>query len=163
MESSANLARRNEFCKELNKEIKKFIFTIYGYTRLQSMDQIRKEIFMRKFKQEGKTTDLSLLPARTSDLNLHKKRANHIARIYKQANNLMMNLDDQTCHGWDGNYQAVWDENPFPEDLSELLIEEEKDDDDDDAKLEFMNDDSDYDHLDSDVGSDSEIDGDLFI
>ena len=74
----------------------------------------------------------------------------------------MMNLDDQTCHGWDGNYQAAWDENPFPEDLSELLIEEEKDDDHD-AKLEFMSNDSDYDNFDSDFGSDSKADDDLFI
>ena len=61
------------------------------------------------------------------------------------------------CHGWDGNYQAVWDKNPFPEDLSELLIEEEKDGDDD-AELEFMSDDNDYDDFDKDTGSDS---GDL--
>ena len=73
----------------------------------------------------------------------------------------MMNLDDPTCHGWDGNYEAVWDENSFPEDLSELLIEEEKYDNDD-AELEFVSDDSDYD-FDSDVGSDSEIDGNLHL
>ena len=30
-------------------------------------------------------------------------------------------------------------------------------------KLEFMSDDSDYNDFDSDVGSDSEIDGDLFV
>ena len=71
----------------------------------------------------------------------------------------MMNLDDPTCHGWDGSYEAVWDENPFPEDLSELLIEEEKDDD---ADIEFMSNDSDYDDFRSNVGSDTEIDGDLF-
>ena len=71
-----------------------------------------------------------------------------------------MNLGDPTFHGSDGNYQAAWDENPFPEDLSELLIEEEKGDG---AELEFMSDDSDYDNFDSDVGSDSEIDGDLFM
>ena len=74
----------------------------------------------------------------------------------------MMNLDDPTCHGWDGNFQAVWDENPFPEDFSELLIEEEKDDNDD-AELAFMSDDSDYDDFDSDVGNDSEIYGNLFL
>ena len=71
----------------------------------------------------------------------------------------MMNLDDPTCHGWDGSYEAVWDENPFPEDFSELLIEEEKDDD---ADIEFMSNDSDYDDFRSNVGSDTEIDGDLF-
>ena len=71
----------------------------------------------------------------------------------------MMNLDDPTCHGWEGSYEAVWDENPFPEDLSELLIEEEKDDD---ADIEFMSNDSDYDDFRSNVGSDTEIDGDLF-
>ena len=74
----------------------------------------------------------------------------------------MMNLDDPICHSWDGNYQAVWDENPFPEDLSVLLIEEEKDDKND-GELEFMGYDSDYDDFDSDVGSDSEIDGNFFI
>ena len=108
-------------------------------------DQVRKEIFACKFEQEEKTNDLSLLPPCALNLNLHKTRANCIARIYKQANNLMRNLDDPTCHGWDGNYQAVWDENPFLEDLPELLIEEEKADDDDAEELEFMSDDSDYD------------------
>ena len=71
----------------------------------------------------------------------------------------MMNFDDPTCHGWDGSYEALWDENPFPEDLSELLIEEEKDDD---ADIEFMSNDSDYDDFRSNIGSDSEIDGGLF-
>ena len=73
-----------------------------------------------------------------------------------------MNLDDPTCHDWDGSYQAVWDENPFPQDLSQLLIEEEKDDDDD-VEIEFMSNDIDYDDFDNDVGSNTEIDGDLFI
>ena len=115
----------NNFCKlsqilegemNLNKEIEKFNCAIYGYNRLRSVDQIRKKIFVRKFKQEGKTIDLSLLPPCASNLNLHAKRANCIARNYKQANNLMMNLDDTICHGSDGNYQTVWDESPFPED-----------------------------------------------
>ena len=162
METFSNLGRRNELSKELNKKIKKFIYAINGYTRLQSVDQVRKELFVRKFEQEGKTTDLSLLPPCASDLNLHTKRANYIERISKKAYNLMMNLDDPTFHGWDGNYQAVWDENFFPEDLSELLIEEEKDGDDD-AELEYVRDDSDYDDFDSYVGSDSEIHQDLFI
>ena len=117
---------------------------------------------MCKFKQEVKTADLSLLPPYASNLNLHRNGANYIPRIFKKTNNLMMNLDDPTCHGWDGNFQAVWDENPFPEDFSELLIEEEKDDNDD-AELEFMSDDSDYDDFDSDVGNDSEIYGNLFL
>ena len=56
------------------------------------MDQVRKEIFVRKFEQEGKTTDLSFLLTPASNLNLHTNRVNYIARIYKQANNLMMNL-----------------------------------------------------------------------
>ena len=43
------------------------------------------------------------------------------------------------------------------------LTDEEKDDDDDNAEPEFMSDGSDYDDFDSDAGSDSEIDGDLFI
>ena len=121
------------------------------------MDQVCKEIFMRKFELEGKTTDLSLLPPCASNLNLHTKRANYMAKIYIQAN-----LDDPACHDWDGNYQAVWDKNTFPQDLSGLFIEEEKDDGDADAELEFTRDDSDYNDFDSDVGSDSEI-GDLFI
>ena len=79
-----NLGRRNGLCKELNKEIDKFICAIYGYTRLRSVDQVRKEIFVRKFEQEGKTTDLSLLPPYALNLNLHTKRANYIARIYKK-------------------------------------------------------------------------------
>ena len=103
--------------KELNKEIEKFICAIYG---LRSVDQVRKEIFVRKFEQEGKTSNLSLLPPWASNLNFNTRRSNYIARIYKHANNLMINLDGPTCHGWDGNYQVVWDKNPFPEDLSEL-------------------------------------------
>ena len=121
-------------------------------------DQVCKEISVRKFEQEGKATGLSLLRPCAVNPNLIR-RGNYIARIYKQASNLMMNLDDPTCHGWDGSYEAVWDENPFPEDLSELLIEEEKDDD---ADIEFMSNDSDYDDFRSNVGSDTEIDGDLF-
>ena len=92
MQTFSNPGRTSELCKELNKEIEKFICAISGYTPLRSVDQVRKEIFVRKFEQEGKATDLSLLLPRASNLNLHTKRANYIARIYKQANNLMMNL-----------------------------------------------------------------------
>ena len=74
LKTFANLGRRNELCKELNKGIKNFICVIYGYTRLRSVNQVRKEIFVRKFEQEGKTTDLSLLPPCASNLNMHTKR-----------------------------------------------------------------------------------------
>ena len=104
------------------------------------MDQGRKEIFVCKFEQKGTTADLSLLPSCASNLNLHTKRVNCIARFYKQASNSIMNLDDPIFHGSYGNDQAAWDENPIPEDLPEQLIEEEKGDD---AELAVMSDDSD--------------------
>ena len=40
-----------------------------------SVDQVRKEMFIRKFDKEGKTFDLSVLPPCVSNFRFHTKRA----------------------------------------------------------------------------------------
>ena len=67
-----------------------------------------------------------------------------------------MNLDNPTHHGCDGNCQTIWDENPFPDDLSELLTDKGKNEDGD---VDFIRDDGDYDNFESQW----ETNGNLFI
>lgn len=45
------------------------------------VDQVLKEIYLSKVKQEGKAVHLSLLLPCTSNLNMHAKKANYIAKI----------------------------------------------------------------------------------
>ena len=45
----------------------------HGYTCLRSVDQVCKEIFVRKFELEGKATGLSLLPPCAVNPNLIRR------------------------------------------------------------------------------------------
>ena len=85
--------------------IEKFVCFLYGDQRIASVDELR------------------LLPLCRSNLRIHTTRANYVAKMYRQANGLVMNLDNPDNHGWHDQRNVIWSNICYPEDLSELLVD----------------------------------------
>ncbi len=79
-------------------------------------------MFVQKFTKEKKVVDLSLLPPYATNLKFHIMRAN-VAFILRNAKNLILDLDEQTCHGWEEVGKVIWDNVGYPNGISEILID----------------------------------------
>ena len=102
--------------------LEKFTCFLYGFPRLQSVNESRAKFFWKSFKGKNKVADLSLLPPCSSNLLLHIQRANYVAYIYRQADQLQLDLDSPTRHGWNAEGSVVWDDTIYPDDVAELLL-----------------------------------------
>ena len=128
--------------------LEKFVCSLYGEKRLSSVNRVRKIIFWRSYSRDNKVIDLSLLPPCQTSLERHIRRANYVARIWRQASHPMMNIQDPQFHGWNEDLSTDWISVPYPEDISELLLandeemtasesESSDDDTDDDDTSDF--------------------------
>lgn len=96
---------------------------LYGERRLSSVDDVRRKIFWRNFSRDQKITDLSLLPPCKDSLMRHIERSNYIAYIWRQASRAMIEQEDPSTHGWKADFSVDWIFEPYPEDISELLLD----------------------------------------
>ena len=62
-----------------------------------------------------------LLPCQTS-LESHIRRANYVARIWRQASHPIMNTQDPKFHGWNEDLNTDWISVPYSARISELLL-----------------------------------------
>ena len=85
--------------------IEKCVFFLFGDQEIASVDELRHKI---KIEKEGKVIDLSLLPRCRSNLRIHTTQANYVAKMYRQANGLVMNLDNPDNHAWHGQGNVIW-------------------------------------------------------
>eukprot|EP00794_Sanderia_malayensis_P014842 gene14842-biopygen11931 len=129
--------------EETMNGIEEYVCLLYGF-RQRNVNAVRKKIFEKKFIQQNKVIDISLLPPCFASLRLHTLRANVIARIWKQADQAIIELPDLAQHGWDAMNEIKWIDRAFPDEIEELLLgdefeisyeddeksEEESDDDD---------------------------------
>ena len=102
---------------------------------------------MKKNKRANKVIELSNMPPCLTSLFLHRKRANYVARIWKLTLCASLSLPDITDHGWDEDDRIKWLQQPFPDDITELLMFDNEIDD----KSENI-----FEDYDSDIESDSE-------
>ena len=54
-------------------------------------------------------------------------RAHYGALMFRNANRLILNLENTINHGWDGKGRAKWSTTCYPDDISQLLIHYAKD------------------------------------
>ena len=80
--------------------LEKFVCSLYGEKRLSSVNRVRKILFWRNYSRDNKVIDPFLLPPYQTSLERHIRRANYVARIWKQASHPMMNIHDPQFHGW---------------------------------------------------------------
>ena len=98
-------------------ELEKFVCTLYGYPKYNSVDKVRASMCINKFKKDHQTLDLCNLPP----TNACQK--SELCFKYKHANRIMMELDDSVNHGWDKTGQAIWSKDPYPVDRADLLLD----------------------------------------
>ena len=67
------------------------------------------------------------MPPCETNLKLHIMRANYAASIFRNANRLILNLEEPINHGWDERGRVMWSSICYPDDLSQLLINYEED------------------------------------
>lgn len=113
----------------LSEGLERFVCALYGNKVMSSVNKLRHKMFVQKFTKEKKFVDLSLLPPCATNLKFHIMRANYVAFIFRNAKNLILDLDDQTCHGWKEDGKVIWDSLAYPDDVSEMLIDREEESD----------------------------------
>eukprot|EP00112_Aurelia_sp_Birch-Aquarium-sp1_P000007 Seg1.7 transcript_id=Seg1.7/GoldUCD/mRNA.D3Y31 product="hypothetical protein" protein_id=Seg1.7/GoldUCD/D3Y31 len=96
---------------------------MYGNHRISSVNELGNKIFLQKFEREQKVIDLSLLPA---NLKHHIMRTNYVASVFRNADHLIVNLEEPINHGRDERGRVVWSSVCCPDDVSQLLIKDEE-------------------------------------
>ncbi len=79
-------------------------------------------MFQKNFERNEKVTDLSLCK---SSLEKHLLRANYVARIWRQAQNPIVEIEDPSYYGQNEDCPVDWVTEPFSERAAELLIDRE--------------------------------------
>ena len=67
------------------------------------VNEARYNFFSKKFDNEEKTVDMSVLPPCESVLRLHCERANFLAAIWKKAATSHFQFPDAVHHGWNSD------------------------------------------------------------
>ena len=85
---------------------------------------MRYYIFYRKYSNENKIVEFSLLPPCQSVLKLHSKRANFVAKIWKSAADPQLQLPDISLYGWMDKCEIQWMNKAFPDSIEGLLLDD---------------------------------------
>ncbi len=107
------------------------------------MTSMRREesFFWNRLRRDNRISDLSVQPPCNRTTEIHIKRANFVALMWKMAKSPMLNLEDPSQHGWTGDLEPDWGTEPYPEDIEQLLVRDNVDaasvDSDDDSDLEL--------------------------
>ena len=115
---------------EVTQSIEKYVCALYGRSKLHSVNEDRSSIFWDKYSKDKKVVELCMLPPCFGNLELHLKRSNYVAYIFRHANRLQLNLDQPSLHGW-SETPFRWMDEYFPNDSHAVLItanEEESED-----------------------------------
>eukprot|EP00794_Sanderia_malayensis_P008687 gene8687-biopygen6960 len=123
--------------------LEKFVCTFYGNQKISSVNELRYSIVWQKFEREKKIVDLSLSPPCQANLKLHIMRANYVASIFRNANRLILDLEDPSSNGWDERSRVVWSGICYPDDVCELLVNYEENEDRSDVVHSDFEEDSD--------------------
>ena len=89
------------------------------------VNDVRYELFNKKYARENKVIDLSLIPPCQSTLMLHLRRSKYVVSIWKKLLLARFDLLDVHGHGWNQDYTIKWIEKTFPNNINELLLQEE--------------------------------------
>ena len=115
------------------------------------MDKLQEKILHQKFKKQ-KCVELIMLPPCSRNLEFNTWRSNYVAKLYSEANRLMMLLDSLSLHGWTAIGEPEWTDQCFPDDLDLSLLARLDDDVDldEDSEEDISSDDDDDDDDDKD-------------
>jgi len=124
--------------------LEEYVAKLFGSSN-KTTNEARYSLFKKKYTDDKKVIDLSVLPPCQSILQLHIKRANYVAYIWKSCCGENTEMPPAFKHGWNEKGEIQWIEDPFPADVCDILIT-----DDDEEELESDNE--------EEIGSDNESD-----
>lgn len=130
------LGESDQLSNELFSDLEKFVCSLFGKKKLDSVNSARKEIFWDKLSKKKKIIDISFLPPCQSSLYKHCQRANFIAKMWRGSWLPMLNLPNPKRHGWSDDYTIDWVDEIYPDDVKELLTDN-KEDEDEELEDEF--------------------------
>ena len=110
-----------ELSQEAISTLERFVCCLYGYPRLQSVNDARRKLFWQRYEKDEKIIDLSLMPPCQRSLELHCKRANYVAFMYRNADRLILAIESPERHGWSEDGFITRSQDCFPEDTDERL------------------------------------------
>ena len=118
LQATQNLGSRWELDERTFEILNKYVCTLYGRQK-NDVNEVRYQLFEKKYEKDDKIIDISLLPPCQSVLLLHAKRANFVAKILKCSNEAKPQIPDVEMHGWDVNGKIKWLEKEFPDNIEE--------------------------------------------
>ena len=113
--------------EHVSQGLERFVCSLYGNHKVTSVNNLRNNIFLQKFEKENKIIDLSLLPPCEANLKYHIMRAFSVALMFRNANQLILNLEDPINHGWDERGRVKWSTACYPDEISQLPINHAED------------------------------------
>ena len=114
---------------------------LHGERQLDATNDTRRNLFWRAFTRDKKVTDLSLLPPCSSSLRKHIQRSSYVANLWRQASHPLISVGNASEHGWKTDFTPDWTDEPYPEDIAELLIEsDDTQESADDTDTEYLSD-----------------------
>ena len=113
--------------EHVSQGLERFICSLYGNHKITSVNNLRNNIFLQKFEKRNKIIDLSLLPPCEANLKYHIMRAFYVALMFRNANQLILSLEDPINHGWDERGRVKWSTTCYPDDISQLIINHAED------------------------------------
>ena len=131
---------------ELVDELEKFVWIVYGRSRVQSVDELRYIRIQELCDKEDKLSpseniDLATFPPCRKSLEQHIRRVNYQVGIWKKASVPDPDIPEPTDgHGWhviDGKLEPLWFEDDLlPKQLVDILIDAEEEDNMSDSESE---------------------------
>ena len=111
---------------DLHTKAEKFVCTMYGDKRCDSVNALRGKMYWSRLRKNGKVIDLSLLPPCSSTLMKHTARSHYVAKMWKLASLPVQNLDSFLDNGWLNDGNIDWIECPYPNNVETLFGDNEK-------------------------------------
>ena len=147
LEGFVEMGESFDLSRELIDKMEKFVVDLYGYPKLDNVNEVRSKIFWSHLKKKKKIVSLSLLPPCQSSLELHIKRANYVATVWRQASNNVIIEDSPQSHGWNADFTLQWAD-AYPDYVYNMLresvpVENDDKEDDEEEEEEFEDHDAD--------------------
>ena len=108
--------------------LEEFTCYLYGYKQ-NNINEVRSKLFSKKYRNEHKVVDLSLLPPCQSVLKLHAEWSNIVSMIWRKSIQPIINIPTLSEYWWlnDGNIR--WIDTAFPDLIEEILFDPAFEDD----------------------------------
>ena len=111
--------------QQLFDGLEKFVCFLYGFPKKTTVNDVRKSIFWTKFGKEKEVVDLIVLTPCRNNLKYRIVRSNYVAYIFRHANQRVLDIEKAKNHGWDEESKVCWNDECYPEEVSDFLLEKE--------------------------------------